>query len=179
MDRIQNIYDSYHNIIDEFGEEEITSTFSNLVKVCEEFLKENKLDNQVVINTFILAHTVMDYFTDVSRLKEFHHIRSHNSYKQHAYLMSWFLRRKPLQIIEDESEELVYTNEKFVLSYTMNFLTRDMAPDFYDKLSKKQQEAIDGYMKSLYYHLKYRNCSAQVLELSLLSFDAGTLMSSD
>ncbi len=118
-------------------------------------------------------HAVLDYFTDISRLKHFHKITRTNSFKVISYEISWLLRRKPLQVLEDGREELVYINEKFVLSYIMSYLTHLVGTDFYDDLKPKNQEAFDGFIDSLYYYLKYRNCNSQALELALLSFGAG------
>lgn len=118
-------------------------------------------------------HAVLDYFTDISRLKKFHKIKRTNSFKIIAYELSWLIRRKPLQILQDNEEKLVYINEKFILSYVMSYFTQLVGFDFYDKLEEKNRKIIDGYIDSFYYYLKYRNCSSQALEFALLSFGAG------
>lgn len=57
----------------------------------------------------------------------------------------------------------------------MSYLTQLVGGDFYDKLSQENQDAFDGYIDSLFYYLKYRNCNSQALELALLNFGAGVV----
>lgn len=173
MDKIAIVYDGYGDILDEFGEERIQERFQDLYVAYQKFIKDLKIEDNVKINAYTLMHAVLDYFTDISRLKKFHKIVKTNSFKIMAYEISWLLRRKPLQILKDETEELVYINEKFVLSYIMSYFSKLVGADFYNKLSDENRKVIDGYMDSLYYYLKYRSCNSQALELALLSFGAG------
>ncbi len=71
----------------------------------------------------LLNQAVIDYFADIDRLKNFHKIDKINYLKVHAYSAYWLLRRKPIQIIqEDEDTELAFMNENFVASYLFQFL---------------------------------------------------------
>ncbi len=173
MDKIFHLYDDYTDILGEFGKERIQERFSDLYVSYDKFIKENNLGENVKINDFTLMHAILDYFTDISRLKHFHKITRTNTFKIISYEISWLLRRKPLQIIKDYNEELVYINEKFLLSYIMSYLTQIVGYDFFDGLSDENKKAFNGYIDSLYYYLKYRNCSSQSLEFALLSFGAG------
>lgn len=173
MDKIQEIYASYEDVIRKIGEDKIQQRFLDLNQSYADFIDNEKISDKVVINSFVLIHAIMDYFTDILRLKEFHQIDYTNSYKTLAYEISWLLRRKPIQILKDEHEELVYINEKFVLSYTMNFITTSKESSRYYDLSQVRRQCFNGYIESFYYYLKYRNCNAQALELALLSFEAG------
>lgn len=40
-------------------------------------------------------------------------------------------------------------------------------------MNSPNKDSFDGYLDSLFYYLKYRNCSSQALEFALLSFGAG------
>ena len=173
MDKISTLYDNYSDIINEFGKSKIQERFQDLYIAYNKFIEDKQVNNSVQLNSFTLMHAVLDYFTDISRLKRFHKIKRTNSFKIIAYELSWLVRRKPLQILEDDKEELVYINEKFILSYIMSYFTQLVGFDFYDKLEEKNKKAFDGYVNSLYYYLKYRNCSSQSLEFTLLSFGAG------
>lgn len=173
MDRIQEIYASYGDIINEVGVDTVRQRFMDLNQAYVDFVNNENISDKVIINSFMLIHSIMDYFTDISRLKDFHKIDFTNSYKTLSYEISWLLRRKPIQVLQDELEELVYINEKFVLSYTINFLITSKESTRYQDLSKVRQQCFNGFIESFYYHLKYRNCSAQSLELALLSFEAG------
>lgn len=174
MAKVELLYESYHDIVEEFGRERIQNRFQDLLLEYERFLKEQNLtDEDVVINTYSLMHAVLDYFTDISRLKKFHKINKINTFKITAYQVNWLLRRKPIQIIRDEEEKLVYINEKYILSHIMARFTNLMGSDFYSTLNPENKKVILGYVDSLFYYLKYRNCSSQVLELALLSIGAG------
>lgn len=175
MDRISHLYDDYADILKEFGKNRIQERFSDIYMAYQKFIQKNNLENVVKINDFTLMHAILDYFTDISRLKRFHKISRTNTFKVVSYEISWLLRRKPLQILEDDDEELVYINEKFILSYIMSYLTELVGEDFYDKLSQENQDAFDGYIDSLFYYIKYRNCNSQALELALLNFGAGVV----
>ena len=175
MDRISQLYENYADILEEFGRDRIQDRFNDLYSSYEKFIENLNLSGNVCINDFVLMHAILDYFTDVSRLKSFHKISRTNAFKVVSYEISWLLRRKPLQILTDNNEELVYINEKFILSYTISYLTKLVGSDFYNELSPENQKSFDGFIASLYYYLKYRNCSSQVLELALLSFGAGVV----
>lgn len=173
MGKIEVLYDDYRDVYQEFGSNTIRERFQNFCVAYETFIGDNKLDGKVILNTRSLLHAILDYFTDVSRLKGFHKIKRANSFKETAYEISWILRRKPLQILVDDREELVYINEKFILSYIMNYFTQLVGYDFFASLKEENSKAVKGYIDSLYYYLKYRNCNSQTLEFALLSIGAG------
>lgn len=176
MDKIQEIYEGYGDIVQKVGLEKIVQRHMDLYQAYKVFIETEEITDKVKINSFMLAHAIMDYFTDISRLKEFHKIEFTNSYKTIAYEICWLLRRKPLQVIKDEEEGLVYINEKFVLSYTISFLAQN---NIYQSVSELKKRSFNGFIESFYYHLKYRNCSAQSLELALLSFEAGMTLNTN
>lgn len=173
MGKIEILYDDYKDIYEEFGKDTIRERFQNFCVAYEAFIRNNNLEDKVKLNTHSLLHAILDYFTDISRLKRFHKIKRSNSFKVTAYEISWILRRKPLQILLDNKEELVYINEKFVLSYVMNYFTELIGYDFLPSLKEENGKAVKGYIDSFYYYLKYRNCNSQSLEFALLSIGAG------
>ena len=176
MDKIQEIYEGYDDIVQKVGLEKIMQRHLDLYQAYKDFIETEKIVDKVKINSFMLAHAIMDYFTDICRLKEFHKIEATNSYKTIAYEISWLLRRKPLQVLEDGEESLVYINEKFILAYTISFLAQN---NIYWSISELKRKSFNGFIESFYYYLKYRNCSAQSLELALLSFEAGVTLNTN
>ena len=174
MKNIESIYLNYDNLLDEFGEEVISSRFAFLYKECTEFLKSMNLQDKVRVDEVILIHTVLDYFTDVGRLKKFHHIHHINEVKVIAYESFWLLRRKPLQVLaaDQQDDVLAFINEKFVFSRIAAFLVREKKNMV---LKDGDKKSFLNYLDTLYYFLKYRQYDPQVLELMILGFKAGEL----
>ena len=57
---------------------------------------------------------MLDYFTDISRLKHFHQAKHINSLKVISYETYWLLRRKPIQIlVETKKGFLNYLDSLF------------------------------------------------------------------
>lgn len=173
MDKIQELYTSYDDIVNKVTLQRVQERFRDLNQSYIDFIESENISDKVKVNSFMLIHAILDYFTDIARLKDFHKIDHTNSYKTLAYEISWLLRRKPLQVLEDENESLVYINEKFILSYAFNFITESKKSIRYQELNEVKKQCFHGFIESFYYHLKFRNCDPQVLELAMLSFEAG------
>lgn len=109
---------------------------------------------------------ILDYFTDITRLKEFHQIERVNKDKIFSYEISWFLKRKPIQVLKNDREELVYVNEKFILGILVNHLTEGKIDDF------SGNNILVSFCDILLYYLKYRDCEPKVLEMLIMSFKA-------
>lgn len=164
------IKESYTYLINRFTEKIISDRYDNMEKRAEEFIKKSYLSNKVILNHEILNIVVLDYFTDLERLKDFECIDRANKNKITAFMSYWWLRRKPLQIITDsyDDEELVYINEKFIATF--------MSKDFmYNSDTKKliSDKQCEKCLEHIYYHLKYRVYTPQTLELFLMGVDTG------
>ena len=106
----------YSDILSAFGKEKIEKRYEILQEYLSAFIKRHKYEDKVNIAESVLNQAVVDYFADIHRLKNFHHIEAINYLKIHAYTAYWILRRKPLQIIADDPKdvELAFVNERFV-----------------------------------------------------------------
>lgn len=175
MNNIESIYLNYDRIFSEFSEEVIQGRYTFLYKECIHFLDSMNLKGKVRIDETILMHTVLDYFSDVSRLKSFHKIFHINEIKVISYETYWLLRRKPLQVIKEETEgdSLSFINEKFAFSRIAAFLVHRQGHLVLNDIDKK---SFLNYLDTLYYFLKYRQYDPQVLELMILGFRAGELI---
>ena len=129
--------------------------------------------DSVSINKFSLSCMLIDYFIDVSRLKDFHKIQHINSIKIVAYTSYWFLRRKPIQINSDE-DRLLYANEKFITLYILDFLMSEKNGN----ILTRKEKGLQIFNKQLLYYLKYRPIDPQGIEMMLLSFFAGQIYQS-
>lgn len=162
----------YKYLLEEFGEEKITSRYKIIYTYLEDYIDRHELINKVIISEGLLNQMILDYFVDIYRLKEFHDIDKINTVKIHAYSAYWMLKRKPLQVIskEDDVPELLFVNERFVCGYLMRFLTEldyDVAI-----LEEKKQDYVE-FIDNLMYFCQYRVNTPQMLETMLSSFRAG------
>lgn len=122
MNDVETIYTQYEDIVSEFTEQVIKNQYASLYRECTAFLESLGVSDHTRIDKAILTHTVMDYFTDISRMKEFHHVKHISERKALAYETYWILRRKPIQVmINNGNEEFwAFLNEKF--SFTNRLL---------------------------------------------------------
>ena len=93
--------------------------WNDLIKVVEGFGLDDKL--RIDEESFHMA--VIDYFADIARLKDFQDIKRANVDKIYGYKLFWFLRRHPIQLLEDMPEHYDI-NEKVAIGV---FLPRILA----------------------------------------------------
>lgn len=169
MKNIKAEFVDYSEIIDKIGENRINERLCALHDIYRKFLEETGFQDKedIILNDRVLIHSILDYFTDITRLKNFHEIEFVNQDKIISYELSWMLRRKPIQVLRIDKEALVYVNEKFALEILVNHLTAGKIDDF------SGNETIISYCDMLLYYLKYRNYDAKVLEIIISSFKAG------
>lgn len=164
----------YEEIIEHFGEEKILSRFNTLEEYLKIYIERSSFKSNVTISYGLLNQAVIDYFADIDRLKNFHHIEKINYIKVHAYSAYWLLRRKPIQIIKDDDEntELAFINENFVASYLLQFLRGDNRGVV---IKRENRMEYDEFVSNLKYVLRYRMVTPQVLETILESYNAGRI----
>lgn len=173
MKNIENTYVNYDKLIAEFTEEVIQSRISQISQEMIDFLNTYELNSVAYINTMALTHAIMDYFSDIERLKDYHNILFVNDIKIKAYETFWLLKRKPIQLKEQiEDDRQLYVNEKFLLSRLSSFMLGD---EYNTPLVDDKAKAYRNFLDTLYYYLKFRRCDAQSLEIMLLAFNAGKL----
>jgi len=159
-------FEECDSILDKVGRERADERIGFLKAACRSFftrfnLKENE---DVLIHDSILRYVVVDYFSDIIRLKDFHGIDYVNQDKIVAYESSWFLRRKPLQVLASPNTELAFINENFITFYILSYL--------FEGLDTSKTEEIRGFSDTLFYHLKYRPIDARTLEFMITAFRA-------
>lgn len=162
----------YSELVESFGKEKLEKRYVALYEYMDAFIKRGDYQAKVIIAQSVLNQAVVDYFTDIYRLKEFHKIEHINYIKIHAYTAYWILRRKPIQIVTDDEEdtELAFINERFVTSYLLQFL-RGRHEEVVI-LEKDRQDYIE-FVKNMEYYLRYRTITPQMLETMLEAYMAG------
>lgn len=175
MKNIEALYISYDEIVTEFTEEKIKSRYAHLYQEFSDFLTIYSLGEKLRIDEIALTHAILDYFTDISRLKKLHNIKNVNEIKVCAYQSYWLLRRHPLQIVNntDLEEKIVFANEKFVFSKIAQHL---IGSHLNDEITEEHQKSVISFLDMLYYYLKFRDCSPQVLEMFIVAFKAGEII---
>lgn len=160
-------------MIQEIGEIKLEESYKTCYETFLLFSKKMNFDETVVIDERILMHSICDAYADIARLKNFHQILNENGIKTLAYRCSWLLKRKPIKVLNNSvAEDLVYVNEKFVYFLIMSYLFTE---EIDIKSTDSDTTSIKNYLDSLLYYLKYRSCTPQVLEMIILSFEAGEI----
>lgn len=161
----------YEEIIDHFGKEKIMQRYDTLEQYLTVFIERSDFRDKVRISYSLLNQAVIDYFADIDRLKNFHRIEKINFIKIHAYSAYWLLRRRPIQIVEDDDDtELAFMNENFVASYLFRFLRGEESGVV---IKKADRLAYDEFVENLKYVLRYRVITPQMLETFLEGYGAG------
>lgn len=171
MKHIENTYISYNELVDSVGADVIESRIRQISQEMVDFLEIRGLSDAAYIHEMALTHAVMDYFSDIQRLKDYQKIKHINEIKIKAYETFWLLQRKPIQLKEQlEDDRMLYVNEKFLLTRLTSFM---LGEDINMPLVDEKAAAFKNYLDTLYYYLKFRRCDAKAIELMLLAFQAG------
>lgn len=174
MNNIENTYIRYDDLVSDIGIEVIESRIQQISQEMLDFLNTNNLEHVAYIHQMALTHAIMDYFSDVQRLKDYQQIEHVNDIKIKAYETFWLLKRKPIQLKEQiDDDRLLYVNEKFLLTRLTSFM---LDSEINMPMGGGKSIAFKNFLNTLYYYLKFRRCDAQSIELMLLAFKAGQLV---
>lgn len=174
MHNIENTYVSYDELVSVVGKEEIESRIRQISGEMLDFLNAMDLSDVAYVHEMALTHAVMDYYSDIQRLKEYQKIERVIEIKIKAYETFWLLKRKPIQLMKQlEDDKMLYVNEKFLLTRLTSFM---LGEDMNIPLVEDKKKAYTNYLDTLYYYLKFRRCDAQAIELMLLAFQAGRVV---
>ena len=178
MINIENTYINYDELVKAIGGEKIIkSRIEQISQEMLDFLEKNELVEIAYIHEMALTHAVMDYFSDIQRLKDYQKIDHVNDIKVKAYETFWMLKRKPLQLVRQlDDDRYLYVNEKFLLTRLTSFMLGD---NINMPIVGEKSVAFRNFLDTLYYYLKFRRCDAQSIELMLLAFKAGQIVFSN
>jgi hypothetical protein len=143
--------------------------WNDTVKVVESYGLENKLR----IDESSFQNVIIDYFTDTARLKDFQDIERTNVDKIYGYELFWFLRRHPIQLVEDLPDNFDI-NEKIALGvFVPRILAEAGLPYNAKEQSEEFQKNLNVFINLLFYNIKYRSYTQQSLELMIEAFLCG------
>ena len=80
MKDIKSQFVNYDKVIDLIGEKRIEERLDAIKEVYIDLLDKTGYQNgdDIILNERVLLHVILDYFTDITRLKEFHQIERVN-----------------------------------------------------------------------------------------------------
>lgn len=165
-----NSANTYDFVIEQFGETKIVSRYEWLYNLMQDYIESEKIVGRVFISDDIMNHVIIDYFVDIYRLKEFQDIEKTHDSKIYAYLISWILRHKPIQIKNESEPNLAFINEKFCVELLKGYLFKNPRNV---SVVNSHKEDIDTFIETLLYYFKYRDYSAKSIEILILAYDAG------
>lgn len=175
MNNVENIYTDYNEILEAFGEDVIKGRFAQILEEMNDFIREVDMQDCAQVQELSLMHALLDYFSDIKQLKSFQDMQHVNEMKIKAYETYWLLQRKPIQLTAQlDDDQMLYINEKFLLSRLAAFM---LGEDMKKPMVFEQSSALKKLLDTLYYYIKFHEINAQTLELMLLAYKAGHLLS--
>ena len=165
MNTIEKIYTNYDGLLEEFSEEVIQSRYAVFYEEIEEFAKRLGIREKIQISESLLSHAVLDYFTDISRLKHFHQAKHINSLKVISYETYWLLRRKPIQILV----ELVEMMQKGLSGFRRFLDVMETESEIRDADNAAELTDVKGHVR--YDHVSFHYNDDETPVLSDISID--------
>ncbi len=143
--------------------------YRNLLIQIQDVLQGLGILDKVVINEDLLGQSVLNYFEDVDRLKEFEDIKRTNEDKIYGYETFWLLRDKPIQIIDSNLPyEYLFINEKVFTWMLISKMLKEACVD-----PDSNNPRLMPFLKLLYYNFKFRIFTQQSLEMMISAFFCG------
>lgn len=113
--------EDYSEIIKDIGVVKFKERLTELVETMNEFIESSEYCSYVHCNERIVTMLLLDYWSDIYRMKDFHLIEKSRTEKIIAYLIAWIIKRKPLQFTQYfEEEKDIFVNERFCIYLLLN-----------------------------------------------------------
>jgi hypothetical protein len=162
----------YSYLLEKFSHGQIFDRNERLKQNAIDFINSCGLEGKARVSFILIDQLVMDYFADISRLKDFHNIEKANPTKVAGYLTYWTLKRKPIQLIVEPDDDLIkqYPNINFLNEfYSLEvLLSSAFNKNVYKLMDSEQTREWNIVLENLIYTFKYRIVTPQLLELFVL-----------
>lgn len=162
---IQNLDIDYEIILKHYSIEDVKERFGIWYSDAKRFIDKKDLSDIAVINSRRLGYAICDYYMDIIRMKEFHGIQHANLNKIFAYSCYWFVRRQPIQLIDNVNNEDLYINELFAVNNLIAKLRK-----YSSNVDMINKQSLLNLGKLWLYNFKFRVFTAQTLETAICSF---------
>jgi hypothetical protein len=163
----------YRFLLDYFPDNIVFIRFKTLLSEVVAVLKKQDIMDKVRIDMESLKMVVLDYFTDIARLKDFQNIAHVNVKKIYGYELFWFLRRHPIQIVQEFPDNFDI-NERVAIALFLPKILVEVGLDL-----KNSGKAGRDFINLLFYNMKYRIYTQQSFELMFEAFRAGRQWGTD
>jgi hypothetical protein len=160
--------DHYLFLLEYFPDNIIFIRFRTLLSEVIAILEKMNITDKVRIDIESFKMMILDYFTDIARLKDFQNIEHVNVQKIYGYELYWFLRRHPIQIVQD-SPGTFDINEKVAIALFLPKILKEAGID----PVKPSSKIGCSFINLLFYNLKYRTYTQRSLELMIDAFLSG------
>jgi len=144
--------------------------WTDTVKVIESI----GLEDKVRIDEESFQMFILDYFTDIARLKDFQDIERANVDKIYGYELFWFLRRHPIQLLEGVPDNFDINEKVAIGVFLPRILVEAGLPCNKDGQSEDFRARLGDFVNLLFYNLKHRAYTQQSLELAIEAFLCGS-----
>ncbi len=94
----------YKEAIKTFGKEKIDLRYSFLLDKIYNFVSERSLEELVSVDERMVLELIVDYFSDINRIKDFYKVGGENKKDVVSYLGFWIILKKPLYLKDRERE---------------------------------------------------------------------------
>ena len=151
----------------------IEQRYENILIQMQDMLEALDIMAYVEINTSLLGQAIIDYFEDIDKLKKYEKIDKINVDKIYAYETFWLLRRKPIQIINQDLDiNFIHINEKIFTCILIAKMIGEIGRNF-DEYNAK----LESFIELIYYNFKFRIYTQKSLETVVSAFICGSCFS--
>jgi len=165
--------EKYQFLLKHFPANKISIRYKYLWADIVEIIKKLKLEDKVRIDENSFQMVIIDYFTDIDRLKDFQDINRINLAKIYGYELYWFLRRHPIHLVENISNGFDI-NERVAIGIFLPKLLKEAGLEYSANMQNTNyQIKVKEFAELLLYNLKYRIYTQQSLELMMEAFLCG------
>ncbi|OHD55093.1 MAG: hypothetical protein A2Y33_15805 [Spirochaetes bacterium GWF1_51_8] len=168
--------ETYQSLVDTFGRERIEDRYSFLFLTANEFLGLNEINVFFQVSKNLIREILIDYFSDILRLKDFHDIERINPIKVAAYTAYWVWRRHPIQQIAEfpidtlkNAPFLSIINEWYAFDLMISMMYNKEIPFL---LAAEELKTWNDFAKNIVYSLTYRTITPHYLESALTALRA-------
>jgi hypothetical protein len=175
VSNVSRIKDEHYQFLTEyFSVSKLHDRYEALWADSVRVIENTGLEDKLRIDEESFQMLIIDYFSDIARLKDFHGVKLANTDKIYGYELFWFLRRHPIQLLED-IPNYFDINEKVALGvFIPKILAEAGLPCHKDEQSDALRKRVGTFINLLFYNFKHRAYTQQSLELMIQAFICGS-----